>query len=490
LANFTEKGNGLLVIGGVNSYDRGNYKSSYFETLLPVRIGRGDKKQGDSNIVILLDMSGSTQNYWTEDSNGVLVEVKDTKPLDVIKALAIDVIETLNMGNRVGVIAFAIQDVNDADKTKFKAVKVTDLDSLSNIKEKAVDKISRIAVPGQSLFDVGLAGAYTMIKHETGSRNVIMISDGGRNIYQTVKDNGLKNVQLMAEQGIRTYTVGVGRDVDEDYLKTLAEAGNGLYFPAGQENRLKILFGTPEEKKQGDEMELFILNPTHFITRELELDAKIYGFNQVVPKSLARVLITTDSGEPALVEWRYGLGKVISLTVFSGDAGLGQLLNQKNSKLLTNSINYLIGDPERKQEYNVIIPDTYINEITPVQVTSKEYPKASIDLTKIKDNYYEGKLKPTQLGFSKEMNTLYAVNSPKEYQYLGMYSNAQKIIQSTGGKVFSKENPDQIADYIKTVSKRSKIVKTYITWPILILLMIVYLFEVGLRKIIENRKTV
>jgi hypothetical protein len=439
-------------------------------------------------------MSGSTQNYWTQDSNGILVEVKDTKPLDVIKALAIDVIETLNMGNRVGVIAFAIQDVNDADKTKFKAVKVTDLDSLSNIKEKAVDKISRIAVPGQSLFDVGLAGAYTMLKHETGSRNVIMISDGGKNIYSVVKDNGLKNVQLMAEQGIRTYTVGVGRDerdVDVDYLKALAEAGNGNYFPAGQENRLKILFGTPEEKKQGDEMELYILNPTHFITRNLELDAKIYGFNQVVPKSLARVLVVTyPNNEPALVEWRYGLGKVISLTVFSGDAGLGQLLNQKNSKLLTNSINYLIGDPERKQEYNVIIPDTYINEITQVQVTSKEYPKASIELTKIKDNYYEGKLKPTQIGFSKEMNTLYAVNSPEEYQRLGMYSNAQKIIQSTGGKVFSKENPDQIAEYIKTVSKRSKIVKTYITWPLLVLLMIVYLFEVGLRKIIENRKTV
>lgn len=493
ISRFTRDGNGLFVIGGMNSFDRGGYKSSEFETILPVRIGRGDKKQGDSNIVILIDMSGSTQNYWTKDAQGNLVEIKDSKPLDVIKALAIDVIETLNRGNRVGVVAFAIQDPNSPDKIDFKAVKIADIEKLSTIKEMAVEKIGRIQKNGQSLFDVGFAGAYSLLKHESGSRNVILISDGGKNIFQDIKENALKTVKIMASQGIKTYTVGVGRNiesVDEDYLKQLAFDGNGLYFPAGQENRLKILFGTPEEKDQGDEMFLFVLNPTHFITKDLELDASVYGFNQVVPKSMARTIITTDSGEPALVEWRYGLGKVVALTVFSGAAGLGDILDGENSKLIVKSLNYLIGDPLRKEEYYVNIPDTRINELAKIEVISKDYPKSDLELVKIKENYYEGKTKVHITGFNELLNKEFAVNYPREFQKLGMHSNAEAILESTGGELFDIEDTNEIVNHIKSISKRTRIKRTFIFWPIIAIIIITYLFEVAVRKLVENRQKI
>lgn len=490
LSEFTSEGNGVFVVGGTNSFDRGGYKSSMFETLLPVTIGRGEKKQGDSNIVILIDMSGSTQDYWITDASGELVEVKDTKPLDVIKALAVDVIETLNRGNRVGVVAFAIPDPEERASGSFKAVKISDIDLLGNIKNDAVDKISKIQTQGQSLFDVGFGGAYSLLKHESGARNIILISDGGKNVYQTLKDNALNTVLVMADQGIRTYTVGVGRNVDDEYLKQLASAGNGIYFPAGQENKLKILFGTPEEKDQGDEMTLFILNSAHFITRDLELNAKIYGFNQVIPKNLARVIITTDSGEPALTEWRYGLGKVITLTVFSGNAGLGQILTGDNSRLLTRTLNYLIGDPERKEEYLITIQDTRINELVDIHVISKEYPKSDIELVKTKENEYVGRIKPETLGINTLLNKKFAVNYPMEFQHLGMIEGASDIVKTTGGKVFNPEDTEEIIKHITSVSKRTRITKTYITWPILLLIIIIYLFEIGCRKIIENRRKI
>ncbi|MCB9358304.1 VWA domain-containing protein [Candidatus Woesearchaeota archaeon] len=493
LSDYVSEGNGLFVIGGMNSYDRGGYKRSGIETILPVAVGKGDKKQGDSNIVLLIDMSGSTQSYWKKNDDGELVEVVNNQPLDVIKALAVDVIETLNRGNRVGVVAFAIPDPNDRLQGTFKAVKISDIDILGNIKQDAIDKISRIDAKGQSLFDVGFAGAYSLIRHESGARNVIIITDGGKNVYSDVKEGGLRTVQLMAQEGIKTYTVGVGRNpdsVDEDYLKTLALAGGGLYFPAGQENKLKILFGTPEEKEQGDEMDLFILNPVHFITKDLDLDAKVYGFNQVVPKSLSRTIITTDSGEPALVEWRYGIGKVLSLTVFSGNAGLGQLLNGENSRLLTRSINYLIGDPERKLAYSINIPDTYINDIVDVEVISQDYPIADIELVKIRDNQYVGKTKPGELGINTLLDKPYAVNYEKEYQKIGMNPEAGKVVEVTGGKMFNQEDIDQLIEHIKSVSKRTRITKTYITWPLLILILIIYIFEIAVRKIVENRRKV
>lgn len=486
LFNYVSEGNGLFVIGGMSSYDRGGYKSSYFETLLPVKIGRGDKTQGDSNIIILIDMSGSTSNYWTKDASGKLTEVKDSNPLDVIKALAVDVIETLNRGNRVGVIAFAIPDEED----NLKAVKVTDIEPLQSIKDIAVDKISRINVQGQSLFDIGMSGAYEMLKHEGGSRNIIMISDGGKYIHQTIKDNARNIAAKLSREGIKTYTVGVGRNVDDEYLESVAIAGNGIYFPASQSNRLKILFGTPEEKGQGDEMSLFVLNPVHFITKDVEPTARVYGFNQVVPKSLARTIITTDSGEPALTEWRYGIGKVLSLTVFSGSSGLGQLLTGNNSKLLTRSINYLIGDPERKLEYVININDGYSNEVLPINVISNDYPKSDYELTKIKENEYSGKVKIEEEGITEILGNKVGINYPREYQNLGFNKNADNLMQISRGKVFEPEQASEIINHIKENSKRTRISKTYITWQIILAIIIVYLFEIAFRKILESKKSI
>jgi hypothetical protein len=490
LSKYVEEGNGLFVIGGVNSFDRGGYKSSSFETLLPVTVGRGDKKQGDSNIVILIDMSGSLQDRMVLEG-GVLVERKDSSPLDLIKALSIDIIETLNRGNRVGVIAFAIPDPEKRETSTFGAVRINNIERLGDVRTEIVDKISRIGVQGQTLYDVGFSGAYSMIRHETGSRNVILISDGGKHVYPPVKDRALNTVALMAQQGIRTYTVGIpdiGRDSDEDFLKKVAQAGRGLYFPAGHENRLKILFGEPDEKGQGDEMSLFIINPTHFITRDIELDANVFGFNQVVPKNLARILVSTDSGEPAITEWRYGLGKVIALTTFSGTSGLGQLLQGENSRVLTRSVNYLIGDPQRKEKFVVTIPDTYINELVNIKIISDEYPKADIEITKIKDNEYVGRMNPQEKGITTILNTKYAVNYPLEYQLIGMNPDADNLVEITGGRMFNSDKIKEIIEHITIESRRLKITKIYITWQILIIIIMIYLFEIGCRKIIENKK--
>jgi len=61
LNDFIIKGNGLFVIGGEHSYNLGQYKNKLIETLLPVNIGLGEKKQGDINIVMLIDISGSSK---------------------------------------------------------------------------------------------------------------------------------------------------------------------------------------------------------------------------------------------------------------------------------------------------------------------------------------------------------------------------------------------------------------------------------------------
>lgn len=492
LAEFVSEGNGLFVIGGMNSFDRGGYRGTDFETLLPVTIGRGEKRQGNSNIVILIDVSGTTQSIVRFDPvTRQFVEVSSDYALDTSKALAVDVVDTLNRGNRVGAIAFAVIDPAVSEDRTFRAVKLADLEPLSMNREKIIDRISRIDGTGQTLFDVGLSGAYAMLRGESGSRNVIMISDGGRGIYKGVKDNALNIAQRMAQENIKIYTVGVNRGINDDFLQDLAQVGGGLYFPAGTENRLKILFGTPEEKGQGDEMTLFVLNPNHFVTRDLEPDARVFGFNQVIPRSLARTLVTTDSGEPALTEWRYGLGRVSTLTVFSGSAGLGELLSGDNSLLLTRTINYAIGNPERKLPYSVTIPDTFVNEPVRIQVISDEYPRAgNISLSKVNEREYTGRTFPGPEGFNELLDTTYAVNYPKELQRLGMNPRAEELLGIAGGTLFSPNDIEEIVQYVRDTARTTQITKEYIIWQILIIILILYLFEIVIRKVMENKKKI
>ncbi|MEK6849869.1 MAG: BatA domain-containing protein, partial [Nanoarchaeota archaeon] len=59
LSDYASDGNGIVVIGGKNSYDKGGYKNSYFETLLPVVVGTPGKESGDVNVVVLIDASQS-----------------------------------------------------------------------------------------------------------------------------------------------------------------------------------------------------------------------------------------------------------------------------------------------------------------------------------------------------------------------------------------------------------------------------------------------
>jgi len=83
--------------------------------------------------------------------------------------------------------------------------------------------------------------------------------------------------------------------------------------------------------------------------KNVELAAKVTGLNFVVPKQAARTLVTTNGGDSVLSVWRFGLGRVVSLTTDDGNKWSGELLSQKNSKLITKSINWLTNpiDPLR-----------------------------------------------------------------------------------------------------------------------------------------------
>jgi hypothetical protein len=474
-------GNGVLVIGGFDSFDRGDYKGSVLESFLPVTVGKAARKRGSSNIAISIDFSGTTgarfycpkpkdigcgKGDWVQDTSNIQ---------DVNKALAASIIKSLGPDNTVGVSIFTSQSAT-----------ISELNPLFKVKDDLIDKISRIQQPpGQSMFNIGLSGAYLLLKDHVGSNNIIMITDGQTD-NDEIKKATIDAAKTLNSRGVKVYVVGTGKNVDESFLKDVAYNGAGIYFPADQSNNLKILFGEPEDSKFGEQFDLFIINQYHFITQGLLLDASLYGYNQVVPRANAIQLVTTQNGDPALTVWNYGLGRVAALNVFSGNNNLGDLLNKRNSILLTRATNWVIGDPQRKDSYYVAVSNARVNSSADVIVKSEKYPNAEgLTLSKIGEDQYKTSVKPTETGFRQIMGKQYAVNYEQEYQALGMKENLEATTAMSGGQMFTPSQKDEIVKFVKSVSKKTRTERTTIIWPFLLSAAILFIGEVFLRRVRE-----
>jgi hypothetical protein len=199
------------------------------------------------------------------------------------------------------------------------------------------------------------------------------------------------------------------------------------------------------------------------------------------------MLVATDSGEPALTTWRYGLGKVASWNVFTGNS-LGELLNEQNSILLSKTVNWAIGDPERKKAYVVDVPDGRVGNQLKVSVKAEQIPTAEgLEFVKQDENEYEATITPNVTGFDSVLQTKYAVNYPVEYQDLGMNPQLQDVTSSTGGNVFKPGQVQQIVEFVRSVSTRTVTERRVLVWPFILAAISLFLVEVLLRRISQSR---
>ncbi len=465
LSDYVIEGNGLFVVGGYNSFDNGGYRGSAFESLLPVQLGTGERRRGDSNIVIITDISGS----FTE--KGV-----STTALSTSKALAHNVIGNINEKNSVGAVAF--------DQWPYL---IADIEPLFVNKGELLDKISRLqGKGGQTEFAAGLKGAFNILRGKTGSKNAIFISDG-YTWNDLIRQEAIDVVKAMKNYGIKLYVIGTGRNLDENFLRQLATNGGGIYFTADTSNKLSILFGEPEHKEVGTAFSLFIMDPYHFITEDLDLSAVLYGYNQVVPKANANLLITSDSGEPAVVAWRHGVGRVATLTVFSSGNNLGELLGKDNSKLLTRIINWVIADPERKNDFFVDVRDARVNKTADIIVRTRQFPKVKgLDFSKIEKNTYKATYVNQDIGFKSVLGAVYGVNYDWEYQNVGFNPDLGTVVASTKGLLFKPGQVDAIVEHVKSVSHRVIVEQESFRLVFIILALVLLTIEIVTRRVRET----
>ncbi len=460
LTTFALEGNGLFFVGGENSYDLGNYKGSRIEQILPVSIAQAGKKKGDISVVLLIDISGSTGSSFGED-----------KAVDVEKALAIGVLKDLSLIHKVGTVAFNTQ-----------AYSVGEIKPLLE-QPDLEESIARLQDNGGTYIGVGILKAVEMLQNQKGSKNIILISDGKTQNLEEAEDAA----SFASSQGIRIYTVGVGGDTNEYLLEHYADLTGGAYYKPEIKDRLKILFGDSETSGSRRVYPYVFVDPQHFISQGLEPKGTIYGFNTVVPKNSAKLIATTDVGDPLLTVSRFGLGRIAALTTDDGSLYAPELLNKDNSRIYTRSANWAIGDPERKNEKYIQISDSIVGTDIDVLVKDTQEPTLdSLTFVKTDEKLWLAKTIQNQTGFFSLGNALYAVNSLTEYKEIGQDQTLEKTLSRSGGKMFTKDQTNEIIEYVRARSHRFVLVKQSYSWILALLALLLFLIEICTRRIIRN----
>jgi uncharacterized membrane protein len=462
ISNFVSDGNGLVVLGGESSFDNGGYKDSIFETILPSYVSTPGKKPGDISLVIVMDITGSTGAPFG----------KYTSTTEFEKAAAVGIYRDLRMDINLAVVAFNTQAYLISEPSK--------------VYEKVglEDRIGRLKFGGGTLMQAGILKGIAMLSQMGGSKNIVIMSDG-----KTQSESAaLESAKLAANEGVRIYTVGVGPTTNENLMMQVAEIGNGVYFRATEETKLKIIFGevNEDQKKEGT-MGLAVLNANHFITEGYEPKADLHGFNQVVPKTTARLLLTTTTGEPILTVWRVGLGRVAAWSTDDGTKWGGEVLNKINSRIYARMFNWAIGDPDRKADSYIDARDTIVNEPTEITIKSPTPPEAKgVTFYKIDEELYSAAMTPTTVGFQQVSGAVFAANYAREYGGLGFNDELSKVAMSTGGRVFEPDDIDGIVQFTKARARRIINTKERLGWPFVLIAVIIFLIEIFIRRLVRR----
>ena len=470
LRTYLQNGGGLVVAGGDRAYDLGGYYDSQFETLLPVRSKESEGEGKNVGVVIIIDISGSVGTSYGGDT-----------ALSMEKALAINILRGISINDHIGVIAFNQRAYTVSPLTR------------GLYKSTLEDKITKLKHGGTTHLDTAQSAASAMLDGYVGAKSVIIISDGR---LTSGDDTCLNLAKAMADSGITTYAVGVGETTNEDFMKSLASEGRGIYYRPAESERLNIIFGEkpeePDDTTKGD-FSISVLNPNHFITDNLALAGSITGYNKVTPKTGAQTLVTTGAGKPVVTAWRLGMGHVVSLSTDDGAGWSGALYSGDNAELISRMVNWAVGDPRRNDEIVITGDDVHLGDPAVIGVRSDTVPSINLDgkqleLSQIDKDRYQTSIKTESLGFLDISGYSIAVNYPAEFLDVGFSEDLKGTIDMFGGAVYEEDEIDPLLDNLRARSTRTVQEPENMRLPFLLAAMIIFVGEVAVRRLREIRR--
>lgn len=283
-------GGGLIMIGGDQSFGLGGYYKTVLEEILPVRSDFEKEKEKPSlAMALVIDKSGSM--------GGAKIEMA--------KEAARGAVELLGPGDKVGVIAFEGQ-----------AYWVTSDIQPCTDKASVLDRIASIEAGGGTSMYPALVEAHDALNKTVAKlKHVILLTDG---ISAPGDFDGI--AQAMASARITVSTVGIGNGADRNLLESIARTGGGRSYLVEDPLTIPQIFAkeTVAASKSAINEQPFlpqVVRPSQALS-EIDFASAPFLMGYVVtrPKATSEVILASESGDPLLAWWRYGLGYCVAFT--------------------------------------------------------------------------------------------------------------------------------------------------------------------------------
>ncbi len=282
-------GGGLIVIGGEQSFGLGGYYGSALEEVLPVRSDfERDQEKPSLTMVLAVDKSGSMAG----------------EKIELAKDAARGAVELLGTNDSVGVLAF------EGD-----TYWVADIHPCTD-KTYVLERISRLSAGGGTNLYPALNEAFLALEAANSKlKHCIVLSDGNSTPgdFDTL-------VAAMAAAQITVSTVAVGLEADRELLQRIAETGRGRYYFCEDASSVPQVFAretivASRSALHEDPFLPQVLRSTPVLADlDLETAPFLLGFVGTRPKATSEVILGTESDEPLLAWWRFGLGTTVAFT--------------------------------------------------------------------------------------------------------------------------------------------------------------------------------
>ncbi|HEY6080528.1 MAG TPA: VWA domain-containing protein [Polyangiaceae bacterium] len=283
-------GGGFLFAGGEAGYGLGGWGHSTLERLLPVRMDAERRKEMPGvAMTLVIDRSGSMSGL----------------PMEMAKAACRATVETLQGDDLIEVIAF--------DSTPTRYVKMQP----ARYRARIQNDIARIQPGGGTEIFSSLDMAYQDLSVvQARKKHVVLLTDGQAPVQ------GIKELATgMLAEAITVTTVGLGEGVNQELLRSVADAGGGRFHLVPDPNSLPKIFTRETEllAQQAAVEEWFpveqVGNADFLKGVAVSAAPLLHGYvaTQLKPAP-AQLILQSDRGDPILARWRAGLGWAVAWT--------------------------------------------------------------------------------------------------------------------------------------------------------------------------------
>lgn len=282
-------GGGLIMLGGDQSFGLGGYYKTALEEILPVRSDFEKEKEKPSLAMILvIDKSGSMGG----------------EKIELAKEAAKSAIELLGPSDKVGVIAFEgdvfwVSEVHPCTDKGF-----------------VLDRVSTIeAGGGTSMYPAMVEAHEALARTVAKLKHVIILTDG---ISEPGDFEGI--TQQMTQARMTVSTVGIGEGSDQQLLEEIARIGNGRSYFTSDPSSVPQIFAkeTVSASKSAINEQPFtpqVVRTTKALAGlDVEAAPLLLGYVVTRLKPTSEPILASESGDPLLTWWRYGLGMSVAFT--------------------------------------------------------------------------------------------------------------------------------------------------------------------------------